>query len=299
LVTISLLGFSSLAAAQGAPPDPPPPPPPAGEPPPPPPGAQPAPAQPTQPPPGQPPPAGYPQPPPGQPPPGAYGQPPPGYAPPPPGYYGYPAEPPPPVGPPPGAYTHDGFFLRFAIGYAYLSDTIKVKDTDQEAKLKGSGINFDVLMIGGTPAPGLVIGGALIGNGFGSPKFEVAGTEGDYCESRTTNSGDCSVTLSLIAPFVQWYFDPKQGFYIQGLIGYGALDDGIDETDEATGAVFGIGAGYDFWVGKEWSIGPAFRLLFASLKETNDIGSSTIGTSEIEYTHSIVVPTLSFAVTYH
>lgn len=295
LSAVVFLGVSSVAlsalAQPAEPPPPPPPPPPAGEP-----------APPPPPPPTTAPPAG--QPAPGQPPPpGAYGQqpgaPPPQGAPPP-GYYGYPpgGEPPPPAPAPKlGVHEHDGFFLRFGIGYSYLSTKVKVTepDTGVEGTLKGSGVGIGLAMIGGTVAPGFVLGGALLGHGYSEPDYELNGTDIDMT--------DRTVTFSVIGLFAQYYFDAKSGGYLQALIGFGQLDDDdSDNNDESTerpqGAVFGIGGGYDFWVGEQWSIGPELRLMYAPLKyeETFSLGGAS---STLKADFDTTVFSLLFTATYH
>lgn len=257
LATLVFLGASSAAlgaVAQGAePPPPPPPPPPAGEPPPPPPPstAAPAPA------PGQPPP------------PGAYGQPgaPPPQGAPPPGYYGYPpqGEPPPPAPPQKvGVHEHDGFFLRMGIGVAYLNTRVKrTEPTSADlgtAKGAGAGVG---LMLGGTIGSGFVLGGALLSHAVNEPDHK--GGDGPDLDT-----SDTSLTLATLALFGQFYFDPKSGGYLQGLIGFGQTDwyhkDDPDDRERPSGAVFGIGGGYDFWVGEQWSIGPELRVLYAPHK---------------------------------
>ncbi|GMV15376.1 MAG: hypothetical protein AMXMBFR56_36000 [Polyangiaceae bacterium] len=298
LATLVFLGASSAAlgaVAQGAePPPPPPPPPPAGEPPPPPPPSTVAPAP-------------APAPPPGQaPPPGAYGQPgaPPPQGAPPPGYYGYPpqGQPPPPAPPPKqGVHEHDGFFLRFGIGYAYAHVAVKVKepDTGEEATLKGSGIGIGLAMIGGTVAPGFVLGGALLGHGFSEPDFEVTDAAGNKRDVDTT---DETLTFSVIGLFGQYYFDPNSGGYLQALIGFGQLDDGDDDDpddeERPSGAVFGIGGGYDFWVGEQWSIGPELRLMYAPLKYERTVSLGGVSATTKQDWNTTVV-SLMFTATMH
>jgi hypothetical protein len=311
-----------------APPPPPPaaPPPPAqpapqptygqpgyGQPPPPPPGAQPGYPQP-QPQPGY----GQPQPGYGQPQPG-YGQPQPGYGQPQPGYgqpgygqpgygqpgygqpgygqpgYGQPGmtEPPPPPAPPENAtaYNHDGFFFRMGLGLAYASAPLEVEGEDA-GSAKGAGVSVEFLF-GGTPAPGVVIGGGLIGHTFPSPTLEDE--DGDEAPF------DSTLNLSTIDIFLNLYPDPKQGFQVQALLGFALAtlvdDDGDavfvdptnDEDVEFTGPVVGAGVGYEGFVGQQWSIGVMGRVLYAPLSSTTDIDA----------TSKVLVPSVSFIATLH
>ena len=155
------LCLALTAVAQPLPPPPPPPPPPPADPaaPPPPPAAAPAPD------PAAPAPAPAPQAVPPPPPPGAA----PVAAPPPPG--------PPAPAPPPadavavgaGAETHDGFYLRLALGGGYMVLNRETEgelrgttlDVSGSSRIAGGGTAFE-LSIGGTPGEGLVLAGTLV-----------------------------------------------------------------------------------------------------------------------------------------
>jgi hypothetical protein len=309
----------------GAQPAPPPPPaqpapqPTYGQPPPPPPGAQPGyPPQQPQPGYGQPQPGyGQPQPGYGQPQPG-YGQPQPGYGQPQPGYgqpgygqpgqpgqpgYGQPSygqpgmtEPPPPPEPAENtsAYNHDGFFFRMGLGLAYGSANVDIEGSDAERTARGFGLNVE-LLFGGTPAPGLVIGGGLIGYTFPNPTQEIDGEE-------VPSDFDITMNLSTIDFFVNYYPDPKSGLQIQALIGFGVFsavdDDGDslfqdtsgDEADNPTGPVVGAGIGYEGFVGQQWSIGVMGRLVYAPV-------STTVVDSDVDV--GLLAPSVSFIATLH
>lgn len=291
------LGVANNAAAQG---DAPPAPPPAGDPAPPPappPPAAPPPAQPAPPPAAQP---GYGAPPPGQ---AAYGQPQgqPGYGAPPPGQpgYGYGAPPPgqPGYGPPPlpvGVREHDGFFLRFGLGYAPVSakGTTESFGTQIDTEISGGAASAE-LLIGGTPAQGLVVGGGVVTYVISDPTFEADGLG-------TAPTDDGQAQLSGIGVFGQYYTDPKGGLFLQAFLGYaqGSYEYTISgvktESETGTGFMLAAAVGYDFWVADQWSLGPAFRFSYAKLTydETRNGNSYTD-----EY--SVTAPTLLFGVTYH
>lgn len=298
LTTVSVLATSAAAFAQGAPAQPAPTqgapaqPAPGGSgtaaPPLPPPSTQPAPPPP---PPGygQPPPPGYQQPPPG------YQQPPPGYYPPPPGYaYGYP--PPPGYGyaPPPerrGVRTHDGFYLRMALGIGVLRDSETVTGTGNSysATISGTALATE-FAIGGTLANGFVLGGAIQSASAPSPSYKVSG-------QTSTASPDVTVQASAIGLFADVYPNPKAGFHIEGLLGFGVLhaesnkNGSSSSSKDPSGLALAIGVGHEWWVGEEWSLGVLGRLQYMSLKY--DSGNGLVDKN------SVTIPALLMTLTYH
>jgi Autotransporter beta-domain len=269
-----VLGFARAATGQTEAPPPPPPPPP-------------APSAPSA----TPPPQGVPPSAPGPPPAG------PGYYPPPPYGYGYEPPPPQPQGPRPGVREHDGFFLRLGLGFSGLSGSANAGNPGAGASttagsaldgtVKGGGAMIE-LLLGGTPAPGLVLGGGLIGYSFSKPTIDSS------TGSRKLDNSQLS--LSLLALFAQYYFDPRKGGYLQALVAVTEETFRYDvngETVEAEpkdGVGFGLGGGWDFWVGEQWSLGPELRLLYANVRHVQDGVTSA---------HTPFVLSLGFTVTLH
>ncbi len=221
-----------------------------------------------------PPPAGYAPPAYAQP-----GYPAPGYGPAP-GYYA----PPRPPEPDPTIHNHDGFYLRMALGGGYMTDSETVSG-GLDFTIKG-GAGTAEFALGGTPAPGFVIGGAVSAVVASSPTIEHGGTS-------VTASG-MDLNLSLVGLFVDYYFDPTGGLHAQGTVGYGELsvsdDSGNKTTQNPTGPGFNLGLGYEWWVGEQWGIGLLGRVTYASLKYEMSAG---------EDKHSVLVPALLFTATYH
>ncbi len=167
---------------------------------------------------------------------------------------------------------HDGLFVQLALGFGpgWLNEEAKdpsavvVLGSDEVAMSAVTGM-FEVL-VGGTPVPGLVLGGALTGHSMVNPTMEV---DGEKLETE-----DTSVGISQLSLFANWYPDPRQGFYLHGSVGYGSA------------TVTGAGLAYDFCVGDEWSVGPQFRFTYAPLD--SDVVSDTF-----------ISPILAFTATYH
>ena len=193
-------------------------------------------------------------------PPSGYGQ---GY-PPPPGYgQGYPphyATPAPPPPPPPDrtVYRHDGFYLRFGIGPAYGS--AKSEAEGIQATFEGAGPAYE-LLIGGTLGSGFVLGGGFVGQDIQDPEVTV-----DLAGAGSASGVASNETLGVVALglFGDWFPDPEGGAHVGALIGIGALGLQGDNDEASTGAGASLWAGYDFWVGKQWSLGPEVRLVAVS-----------------------------------
>lgn len=182
---------------------------------------------------------------------------------------------------------HDGLFVQLSLGFGpgWLNEEAKdpsavvVLGSDEVAMSAVTGM-FEVL-VGGTPVPGLVLGGALTGHSMVNPTMEV---DGEKLETE-----DTSVGISQLSLFANWYPDPRQGFYLHGSVGYGSATVTVDDVTydvESDGLVLGAGLGYDFWVGDEWSVGPQFRFTYAPLD--SDAVSDTF-----------ISPILAFTATYH
>ena len=180
----------------------------------------------------------------------------------------------------PGARTHDGFFFRIGLNFGVGSLSNDVTSFGEES-ISGFALGNDFLF-GGTPVPGLVIGGGLMSTYGPKPKYELAGVEREL---------DGTLYMFGLAGFVQYYIDPHEGFHIQAFAGYGALDfvtdAGQSGGNDPHGPFFGGGLGYDFWVGDQWSIGPFGRVLYGTM--------SAEGSDSVSYLY----PSIGAAFTLH
>ena len=99
--------------------------------------------------------------------------------------------------------------------------------------------------------------------------------------------------MSTFGAFVAVYPDPKIGFNFHGLVGIGTQSVQVGDatvTPEPIGLALMGGAGYDFWIADQWSMGPDFRLAYCK---------ATASSSPITNDASILMPTISFTATLH
>jgi hypothetical protein len=161
---------------------------------------------------------------------------------------------------------HDGFYFQGTIGAGYTRTSTELGLGDQTADLSvyGFGTTGSV-WFGGTPVPGLAIGGGTFGSTAFAPnsKLSVGSTE-----LEGTNEADTALSLGIVGPFADWYFNPHRGLHAQLLVGYGIAwitSGGQTSSDNPSGVGLLVGLGYDFWVGHEWSIGFLGRFAYAPL----------------------------------
>jgi hypothetical protein len=219
---------------------------------------------------------------------------------PPPAVGAYPADAPPPAEPPPppepvpsaGVERHDGFYLRAALGIGRLFGKVEPDDGDFEVSASGLAGLFE-LALGGTPAPGVVIGGGIFTSSVSETTYE-SDLDGESEEVDAQG-----VTVGLLGPFVDIYPNPEQGFHFQGGVGFGVIT--ADEDDETFppvnygGVGLGLmaGVGYEAWVADQWSLGGLIRVIYAN---------ATLTAEEDEYedmSARAFVPGILFTATYH
>lgn len=205
-----------------------------------------------------------------------------------------------PVGPPPdeGARVHDGFYLRIGWGFGVFDERLESDDLASGGSLKarnrGIATTSDIA-IGGTVAPGWVIGGLI---GSVDMIASTLRTSGASLTEIPTEIDPGLRNSSLIGPFVDWYPNVRGGFHAQAALGLATLTPrlfGHPATDDseylAVGGGLMLGAGYEWWVADEWSIGVLTQL------GARVMGGDADGAS---WSHVVTIsPNLCATLTYH
>lgn len=175
------------------------------------------------------------------------------------------------------ALTHDGFYFQANAGLGYLSSSAE----QGGITAKYSGVTMPLAaLFGGTVGP-VVIGGGFFADHAFSPSVSI--------NDKDVPLSDVTLTLIGVGVFADIYPDPHKGLHFQPFLGWGGLESsskGNSGGSDPTGLVMAVGAGYDFFVSDNWSIGPMFRFAYAPLK-LNDVSYSTIA------------PALVATITYH
>ncbi len=210
-------------------------------------------------------------------------------------------EPTPPVSvtPPPvpsrGVEVHDGFYFRAGLGFGGLIGKVEPDvDTDLEGKTSGFSV-LSELAFGGTPIPGLVIGGGIYSANTPTTSYEL---EEGGAEITADGAG---TTVGVIGPFVDVYPNPELGLHFQGAVGFGVItadeadDDLAFPPDKYSGVGLGlmVGGGYEVFVADQWSIGGVARVVYANANLKSDSDDF------VDVKAHALVPGALFTVTYH
>jgi outer membrane protein with beta-barrel domain len=178
--------------------------------------------------------------------------------------------------------THEGFQFRGVIGGGYLSDS----ESPESATISGPAAGFE-LYVGGNVIPGLAVGGFLGGASAANPSVSLNGQS----LGTATNA---SLTLAMIGPYVDWYFDPTGGFHLMGMLEFTRLavttGGGGVSSETPVGGGIGAGVGYDFWLSDTFSMGVLGRVNFSS-NSYSDGGTN--------FTDKTINPMLFLSFSYH
>jgi hypothetical protein len=187
----------------------------------------------------------------------------------------------------PSDRTHDGFFFRSSPGFALFAAS--VSDTGslpRRSRSEGLGLS-SALSIGGTPAPGLVVGGTLwTVNLF--PRFVEDGVV------ITPDDDSVKLTVLRIGPYFDWYPNPKGGFHTSisptWMFQIERDRKGQPVQPSAMGPSLTFHTGYEWFLSSEFSLGGLAGLSFGQLSR------QVHGRSEVM---PFLMPEIALAVTYH
>jgi hypothetical protein len=199
-----------------------------------------------------------------------------------------------------GIREHDGLYLRLGlglgrIGASFTTDFSQELGGSVKGSVAGGGLAFE-FAVGGTPAPGFVVGGALYFEGAGQPQSSNLQVGGHAASDLSYNG----VSLSLIGPFADYYIDPKAGWHVQGALGVAQMTIGNATQNGAAatarhnlgGIGCMLGGGYEWWIGEQWSVGALVRAVYVSVESNRD------ETDRWSY-RALAVPEVLFSATYH
>jgi hypothetical protein len=175
------------------------------------------------------------------------------------------------------AERHEGLLLRVTPGISAAAATATVDD--REMSLQGGAGKLGI-SAGWAVAPRIVLTLELLGHAVLGPDLEI---DGDVTET----DEDVEWGISYAGLGASFYF--RNNFYLSGSGGPLVMtidSDMIEETDTDLGGAARLGAGYEWWVGREVGLGIALDLLAGAVPD----GDATWGVATLG---------LSFSATYN
>ena len=184
---------------------------------------------------------------------------------------------------------HDGFYLRLSGGLGYGATTSKTDSSGSEHSVQGLTSGLDVL-IGGTPGPGLVIGGGLFLSGYLAADSSSEGP----ALAGLTKGGEKS-GLAMIGPIIDIFPNPYGGLHFGGTVALAGSTLKSHDDKGSVGAGLALWLGYMGWVSSEWSAGGLLKFTGAwTGREVNDDAGNRVDVSD---TNAGVQ--LMFSAAYH
>jgi hypothetical protein len=173
----------------------------------------------------------------------------------------------------------------------------KVDSLAGDVHVRGGGPALE-FALGGTVAPGLVIGGGLYTVATDELTWDAEAAR-PYSDDDSTEIEGGEGTLGMLGVIIDYYPNPRAGFHLQGGLGVGTLalmrDSDTNfpgENWEGGGGGAMLGVGYEFWVSDQWSLGGIARALFVSGKLRGSV-------SERDNDGRGFAPALLFGATHH
>ena len=194
--------------------------------------------------------------------------------------------------PAPGEHVHDGFYLRLGTGFGAYHETLRVSDGDEDSAVVTGMASSLEIAVGYAIRPGFILGLGW----YSSHALETEqNVTGPMPPSEVTFAGG---EVSLVGPFLDYYFDAARGLHVQAALGFGVVHGAgpqsmdWDDQNEAIGGGFTVGFGHEWWVSSQWGFGILARLQVVAAVNEADSGQ--------DWTHTVgALPSLLFTATYN
>jgi hypothetical protein len=175
-------------------------------------------------------------------------------------------------------YRHEGFYFGVGGGAGIL--TAHGSGPLGDASITGGATVGDI-GIGGTVAPGLVLGGVIrgwmaSGTFNGGPVITDAKAtyyvNGTPTPTNLTLTGNSRISAGELGAMLDWYPNPEKGWHVGGSVGLElmTLTDDAGTQSTAGGVGGSIYGGYQWWLGPSWSLGLAAVLSGAGVGHLDD-----------------------------
>jgi hypothetical protein len=167
-------------------------------------------------------------------------------------------------------HDHDGFYFHAGTGLSGFDARIRSDVLDR--RVGGLSTSSD-LAVGGTPMRGVAVGATWLRSSILVTTEPSDATAGNPLGIQVTGA-----SLNVVGPFARYYPESREGLHLDFATGLAALTglrreaDPSDGRHVAFGGGFVLGIGYEAWVGEQWSLGIATRLVTALVSERDEAG---------------------------
>lgn len=152
-----------------------------------------------------------------------------------------------------GVHTHDGFFLRLAPGFGFVSGKEEVGNNSLQMSASGGLFNFGV---GGAITENLILHFDASSVSVEDPTVKINGKE--YSSSNTTASS------TLLGVGLTYYFPSNS--YLTVAVGQAVSKVKVNGDEYSTEKGYGVNVmlGQEWWVSDNWGLGIAGQFLYTS-----------------------------------
>jgi hypothetical protein len=157
-------------------------------------------------------------------------------------------------------WVREGFYMRLVSGPAFVS--MSGDGPNGHVSLSGLG-SLATVTFGGSVARGVVLAGTLQASSLSAAKFKGGPFDGanvTFNGQTVPASSKAMAGVSGLGLLVDWYPNPSGGWHagLSGGLGFASVVNQADDSTmfgaSAAGSVFG---GYDWAIGRQWSMGLA------------------------------------------
>jgi hypothetical protein len=161
---------------------------------------------------------------------------------------------------------HQGFYVRANAG---IGAFVGGKSQTGALKLDTGGLSLDYdILIGGGPAPGFTLGGAVVGS------FQLSG---EWETDGGAKAGSGNLSTFIIGPFADGFPDSKGGWHLGGMAGLAragyeapVIEPEAGDSHSTLGFGGAFWVGHDVWVAPEWSVGGLLRVQASHTTNSDD-----------------------------
>lgn len=157
--------------------------------------------------------------------------------------------------PDPTAENHDGFLLRFTLGFG---GGVAQRDLGSTLKYSGGAV-FLALDVGAVVAENFAVYGRLADFGLVNPKQQLGSAD-------LGNTKNTTLSFGMFGAGASYFFMPIN-LYVGGAVGFaaGVVETPSNSDNSRLGFAFDLDVGKEWWIDDDWGLGVALRFSHADV----------------------------------